>query len=253
MMFPKVDRLIVKPSSRVVLLGDPHGDLRTTQRIVHRERAIDEDVVIACVGDDIGYADGPTSSAMVEWLEHNMVPMVLGNHEEWYFNENRLSVVDDRRAERKLTESAAVWISGLPHRVDLYYPDSPAVVASIVHSIRTPFWDDVQPHSVSKLMKALPGIGIILIGHSHCARIMVVGSDGATSCKFFDYTELEACDADIRGASTVIVDAGSISRPRTDLRQLSRESVYGTYAVLDLKTGSAGLRRIERGQPSQAV
>lgn len=246
MMFPKVQQFRVPRGSRIVLLGDPHGDVRTAQRILERERAVSDATTVVCVGDAIGYADGPTSSLMVDWLEMNGVPTVLGNHEEWYFHQNQLSVVEDRRADRLLSESAVRWISDLPHRIDLCATDSDDILGTIVHSIRTPQWDDIQPHSASRILREVRGVRLIFAGHSHCARVLKEGADGAVVSAPFDFNAMESYTVSLSGVSRAIVDAGSIGRPRTDLRQFDRVSNFGTYAVVDLKLDIVELRRIDR-------
>lgn len=243
-MFAVVRRVVVEPDARLVVLGDPHGDVAGVTAALAREAG--PRTVPLCVGDVIGHADGAQSSALVELMRARGVACVQGNHEEWFMRGQELVFLYDPLAEKKLAPAAASWVNALPQMIEVTVGPSIDPVAVIVHSISQPFWENVEPHAVPRLMRALPGLRLVIIGHTHCPRFMrwTPGERaGETPFPFERVDEVETALPDDGEAGTLIVDAGSIASPVPTMSGL-RKKGFGTYAVVDLAAGTATLRRI---------
>lgn len=227
--------------TRLVALGDPHGDLRALEGVLAREPA--PPAAFLSMGDNVGYEDGRASSAFVERLAALGIPSLLGNHEDWLDDEGGLSIVRDS-PHRRLTPAALAWCQALPLRLRVRLLAAPGLKVVAVHTClapgrrqRWPFLD--RPEKVEQLILD-EGADVVLTGHTHGPKVWRVPRDpdlGATATPL----ELEP------GARLVVplepgvrwvLDAGSLGRPghhpdpgRFDL---------ATYAVLDV-----GRRQLE--------
>ena len=246
-MFYDLKRLSVAPDARLVILGDPHGDLDGSRRALEREHQ--PRTVELCVGDVVGHADGPTSSALAEYLEQRGVVTIQGNHEEWYLRGRELVFVDKRGADRKLTGPAHNWVATLPERLDVLCGSTTPVV-TLVHGIKRPMWEDVEPGSVGRLVRAVPDVRVVVVGHSHCPRIFHHIEGERARVTDFAFDEVEEVAHPFPEYGTLVIDAGSISHPQRATKGARRTHDFGTYAVIDLAAREARLRRVDKRRPA---
>lgn len=240
---------------RLVVLGDPHGDVAGLTAIVERERG--PTTQLLCVGDAVGYGDGPSSSQVCATLQHLGVPTVEGNHEAWADPYGFLAIVADPERPRYLTEEALAWINGLPHRIEVTRHDG-APVATLIHSIREPCWDWIGPENAPQVAADLHHPRLILSGHSHRPKLLHV-APGRWLAEHapFDFLHEDALRRPLPTEGTLIVDAGSIGRPDPtelnlgpDYRGRRWGDWFGTYAVVELERGVVTLRRwVKRAWP----
>lgn len=242
---PPVRLVLPAHVTRLVVLGDPHGDLDGVARVVAHED--DGRTLPVCVGDVVGYADGPTSSALCAWLAERHIPTVQGNHEDWALPTGTLAILATRHAPRQLTDAAHSWIDALPHALDLRDArDQP--VALVVHSIREPAWDWIDLHNVAAYAGVLGRPRLILAGHSHRPKLLHV--DGHVTRTAFDFRRDASVEGYLPTEGTLVLDAGSVGRPsayesgaEADGDEWRHWIVYG---VVDLTRRTVSLRRLPR-------
>lgn len=243
----KIGRVDLPPGvSRIVFLGDPHGDLDTVQKIVSLESR--EDTLIACVGDVVGYTDGPTSSALCAYLESLKIPTTEGNHEDWTGDDGKLAIAP-KYCDKKLTWEATRWIRSLPQIIEFYSDDY--LVCKMTHSIFHPDWDWINEKNIHILFAQLGNPAIVITGHSHRPGYYFIEP---TKKEYFNFVEHKSMDICISGQ--ILLDAGSVGRPeyvgRSENPMSSRipRNSFGTYAVLDINSYTAQLRSIKKQEDS---
>ncbi len=230
--------------NRLVILGDPHGDLAGVEKVYEiEERA---DTFICCVGDVVGYADGPASSRLCRFFEGRGTPTVEGNHEDWVRPSGRLAIVTEGN-ESKLSREAHAWIKNLPESIRLARDDG-EVMAIITHSIRDRGWDWINQDNAHAFVKTLGSPRLVFAGHSHRPKFITISGDNGVSCESFDFREADSFEKAVPKIGTLLIDTGSIGRPEateranTKLRHDGRR--FGTYAVVDIGAERVSLRRI---------
>lgn len=244
-----VRRLDLDPgATRLVVLGDPHGDIAGAEAIFAREDG--PEVAWLCVGDAVGKADGPTSSEMVAWLRARGVATVRGNHEQWVHPDGALAVLSDRHANPYLSPEAIDWCRALPDVLEIFGGPDGKRVAAMVHSHREPRWRDVEVPDARRLVDSLGGPRVLLIGHSHRPRILELPRGAAKATLHpLDFRTEEERALPFPADGTLVVDAGSVAEPK--LEDVTREHVpraeraaFATYAVIDLVAGRAAVRAV---------
>lgn len=235
--------------TRLVALGDPHGDLHGLEGVLAREAR--PPAAVLSMGDNVGYEDGPTSSAFVERLVALGIPSISGNHEDWLDDEGGLSIVRDS-ARRRLTPAAFAWCQNLPLRLRLRLAAAPGLKVVAVHTClapgrrqRWPFLD--RPGKVEQLVQD-EGADVVLTGHTHGPKVWRVKGGGATAVPL----ELEPgarLVVPLEPGARYVLDAGSLGRPghhpdpgRFDL---------ATYAVLDVARRQLELHAFTKGGAGQ--
>jgi predicted phosphodiesterase len=234
--------------TRLVALGDPHGDLAGVEAVFAAEDG--PGVAWFCVGDVVGSADGPTSSRLVVWMRDRGVHTVEGNHEDWALPTGHLAVLDDRHADPELTPQARNWIAGLPREMEISHPGHPGLRVAMAHAHRDPRWRNVEAFDVKRLVDHMGGPRVLLVGHTHRARILRLPEHSArATSQVLDFRTTPEITAPIPLDGTLTLDAGSIAAPwlgnRVYVPRAERRA-YGTYAVLDLATGTAHVRAIRK-------
>ena len=231
---------------KLVVLGDPHGDLAGVQEAYRIEDGAG--TFFCCVGDVVGYADGPTSSRLCEFLIKKGTPTVEGNHEDWVSKSGKLAVFQGNKA--RLSEDAFRWVRSLPELICLARGDG-RQLAVLAHSIRRGGWDWIDEDNASQFVKELGSPRVVLVGHSHRPKFITVDSRGRATRQPFDYREAESMETPIPRTGTLLIDAGSIARPEaTEVTGDARRhdgSRFGTYASLDLTARLASLKRVLKG------
>lgn len=240
-MFPIGQKLILlETEERVVVLGDPHGDIDGVAAILEKERGASR---VVCVGDVVGYEDGPRSSSLCSMLKSLGIPTVLGNHEEWASSSGKLAFMAARNADNTLRPDAWEWISSLPHRLDILSSEDARLILTLVHSCRLPTWEIVGPNNAKALHELLDEPPVLAVGHSHCPRFIEFPPASRPRETVFDFRFADSLTLPALRGRPVIVDAGSVSRPRASLHGREQPG-FGTYAILDLVRHEVSLRRI---------
>lgn len=225
-----------KKITRLVVLGDPHGDLRGLLGVLEREGG--DAAAFVSVGDNVGYADGPTSSRLCEELMRRRIPSVIGNHEEWMDNIGRLAMVHDGE-NWILSPKAFEWSRSLPYRIRFIMQSAPHLSVSVVHSLKSPIdWKFIKPVNVS-LLKEQENTDLVFCGHSHGPKIF---SEECIRLNLLK--EKDQASVDLTANQQYVVDAGSMGRPAyfPDPMHLER----ATYAVLDIKKNSVTIRSFKK-------
>ena len=244
-----VDTILIEPPvSRLCVLGDPHGAVRETTAVMAREE--DGRTRSCCVGDVVGYADAQASSALAERLERLAVPTVEGNHEQWVQPDGRLAIVERRGYSRTLSPNALRWIRSLPTRIEFRQRASHRPLAVMIHSIRTPQWDWIGVGNARSVLEELDSPPILIAGHSHRPRFIVVPPVGQPSATAFDFEDRPEIVIDLPSNGSSIIDAGSLGRAELDSSPTAASRAdsrrrYGTYAMVDFELQIAILRRQE--------
>jgi hypothetical protein len=229
---------------RLVVLGDPHGDITGVEKIYQIESRAD--TLICCVGDVVGYADGPTSSSLCRFFEERGIPTVEGNHEDWVRPSGRLAIVTEGH-DAMLDRQALAWIKGLPRSMRLTRDDG-KVLGILAHSFRKGGWDWVRTDNAYAFAKTFGSPRLVLVGHSHRPKFITVSREGKIEQQSFDYRLQEHLDKAIPTDGTLLIDTGSIARPEAteiDNLKLRHDGLrFGTYAAVEIRTGKASLKRI---------
>lgn len=229
---------------RLVALGDPHGDLLGLDEVFAREDG--PGVAYVSVGDNVGYADGATSSHLVAMLQQRGIPSVAGNHEE--------GTGDDGRLEHKpfglppaVTAEALAWLRALPRRLRVSAPARPDARIVVVHSL--PGWGYVKPESAERLLD-VEEADVVICGHTHRAAVYAVSRDGV-EVSWLSLRRKTPLRVPWRPGVRYVVDAGSLGRPagRRGGPQFERSS----YAVVDLAAGAFELHAVDKGPRLRAL
>ncbi len=246
----QTQRIDLEPRhSRLVVLGDPHGALKTVQRVLSLDR--DDRTLATCVGDVVGYADGVASSSLAEYLHAERIPTVEGNHEDWVRDDGTLAIVQNRDAGRRLTSETLDWMRTLPAHIEFRRAGTEDLLALMVHSIRRPDWDWLGSTNAAAFVQRLGNPNLVLSGHSHRPKFIVVTPGYGTFIEPFDFEANDEIGMDIPEEGSVLVDAGSLGRAELEPSLKtpgvrSGPSRYGTYAVVDFEQRRVVLRRIVR-------
>lgn len=233
--------------SRLLVLADPHGAIRETKSVLDREG--DERTLACCVGDVVGYADGHASSILAEHFRSLSIPTVQGNHEEWIRPDGSLSIVDRPDAPRALTPTALEWIRSLPHAIEFWRSEPRRRVATMVHSIRAPRWDWIGVNNAPALLRMLGDPSILITGHSHRPKCIVVPRSGPPLARAFDFESESELEIGFPTEGSLVVDAGSLGRADLDpsllaIPRTERRRRFGTYAIVDFERQVVTLRRV---------
>lgn len=235
--------------TRLVVLGDPHGDLAGLEAVLAVESR--PGTAFVSVGDNVGYADGPASSRFVARLAGLGVRSVFGNHEEWAEDSGKLFLVEPRGASRQLTPEAVAWCEALPARLDVVFASAPGWRVRVAHTdlglgehLDWPFLNAANVRDFPRDEDA----DLVLFGHSHGAAVYRIAPSGeVVSTRLrLDGPQREAVRLDFGAAFAI--DAGSLGRPgyhphpgRLDL---------GTYAVVDAVRRTVELVAVSKHPPA---
>jgi predicted phosphodiesterase len=219
---------------RVVALGDPHGDLAGLDLVLEREAGPKSAIV--SVGDNIGYADGPTSSQFCRRLIARGIQSVYGNHEAWMGPGGRLFLVSDRGAPRALEPDALAYCASLPYRLRFEHAD---LKVSIVHTLgEGETWDYVSLEGARDLLDEQDA-DVVICGHTHGPAIYSVPRVGQPSQARLDLNGDQPLALSLERGVRYVVDAGSLGRPGH--HPLPGRLDRATWAVLDLSRRSVAL------------
>ncbi|MEZ0228623.1 MAG: metallophosphoesterase [Planctomycetota bacterium] len=210
---------------RIVVLGDPHGDLIGLIEVLDREDR--PEVQIFSAGDNVGYSDGAMSSEMCRILMDRKIPSVTGNHEAW--SPDGKLFLPAPGSGPNLTPEAHAWCQGLPIRIKIQAEAAPDVSMTLVHSL--PEWGYVSADNARSFL-ALEAADVVFCGHTHRPGIYTVTEDRID----FAVGSLSVKNSPIRAAlapgKRFVVDAGSLARPNQGYKsQLEK----GSYAAIDLE------------------
>ena len=218
--------------TRLVVLGDPHGDLAGLEQVVVAEQG--PTTAFVSVGDNVGYADGPQSSRFLARLAELGVRSVYGNHEDWATLDGRLFLVEPRGADRQLSPAAIAWCEALPARLDVVFASAPGWRVRVAHTDLGKGVEPEWPFMNDALVASFPadeGVDLVLFGHSHGAAIYRIDAAGAVTSTRLSLTGAERQAVRLDFGASFAVDAGSLGRPGYHPHPTRRG--LGTYAVVD--------------------
>jgi predicted phosphodiesterase len=231
--------------TRLVALGDPHGDLAGVEAILAAEDG--PGVAWLCVGDVVGRADGPSCSRLALWLRDRGVHTVEGNHDAWSTPRGEVAIPGDASGDMALDPEAVAWLAELPAEMEVFHPAHGGRVAAMVHAYRDPRYRDVDAHNARELVDQLGGPRVVLVGHTHYPRILRLGrrADRA-EVESLDFLHFQEISAEIPERDTLILDAGSVADPRYGDVSGAERRAYASYAVVDLAAGTASVRSLRK-------
>jgi predicted phosphodiesterase len=212
---------------RIVVLGDPHGDLLALMEVLEREDR--PEVQIFSAGDNIGYTDGPTSSELVRLLREKKIPSVEGNHEAW--TPTRRLFLPAPPGPPDLTDEAHEWCRALPRRIRIEAAAAPDLKITLRHTLDGDDWDYVSPENARGFLIDEEA-DVIFSGHTHRPAIFTIDEEKIA----VEHASLSPKKSPLRvtlaAGKRYIADAGSLARPSQGFRsQLEK----GSYAALDLE------------------
>ncbi|MEZ6186958.1 MAG: metallophosphoesterase [Planctomycetota bacterium] len=229
--------------TRLVVLGDPHGDIVGLDEVLQREAG--PHTAFVSVGDNVGYADGRLSSELVAMLEAQGIPSVRGNHEAWV-EDGTLRLVSD--GPPGLTPEAAAWVAALPRRLKVQAPALPGLEVSVVHAVGE--WSYVNVKNARNLLD-VEGTQLVFCGHTHRPAIYTLDRAGKVASRRFEPTRKTPMVAELDPATRYVVDAGSLARPSRIRGGMAPER--STYAVLDLVARRVSLCALDKTPRIQAM
>jgi len=203
------------PITRVVVLGDPHGDIAALSAVFAKHDGPGAHYL--SVGDNVGYRDAVRSSALCRRLMARNIPSVYGNHETW-MRDGTLAIVMDLAAPRTLEADALEWCMRQPLRLDVRFERAPEVSIRAVHALAgagTPAAFDFVNEDNALDIAIEEGAQIIVIGHSHGPRIYEIADGALVATHRLDLLSASPADVrvQIRDGRRYVVDAGSLGRP----------------------------------------
>jgi predicted phosphodiesterase len=228
------------PSSvkRVVILGDPHGDLVALELLLERE--LRADTAFVSVGDNVGYADGRTSSYFCQLLVEHKIHSVVGNHEDGCLEDGRLQL-SPPGLPRDLTPEALEFCRGLPHRLRIESEALGDLTVGVVHTL--PDWAYVKADNAERLAQ-IEGTALTFCGHTHRPALYTLKATGGVGVRRFDPRGSAPLSATLDPEARLVVDAGSLAKPARPRGSPCPE--HGTYAVLDLEALTVRLEVIDK-------
>lgn len=234
-------RLDAPPSAtRLVALGDPHGASGRVRAVLADQR--DAATLVVTVGDVVGYANGPRSSALVQLLEREGVRSVVGNHEDWIGRDGALAIVTDPGTVL-LSRDAQDLIRAWPWDLSVRFPGAGDREVRVTHTLHTDTWTWVTDDAAAEeLLDAVAPAQVVCIGHSHRPGVFCAWGPGAVDWLPFDFTRDDRLAVPLADRGRYVVDCGSLARP--EVRRGARRPEWGTYGVIDLAAGRIELRRV---------
>jgi len=214
---------------RLVVLGDPHGDVPGLEHVLAREDG--PAVRFVSVGDNVGYADGQSSSRLCSMLAARRIASVYGNHEEWLGDDGTLAIVRPSEADIRLTEQAFEWCRALPQRLDLGLSAARDWSLAVVHHLEASYFDFVS-NDVRRPIR-LHGVDLLFVGHTHGPKVFEWTSDDEVRLHLLDPAATEPLLLELRTGHRYVVDAGSLAKPAHH-PQLGNPR-RGSYATLDVR------------------
>lgn len=233
-------------TTRLVVLGDPHGDLIGLELALEREARPDTAIVSA--GDNIGYADGVVSSFMCQVMASRGIRSVFGNHEDW--SRGGRLFLGAPGGENGLTPEALAWCRALPYRLAIRPEARPDLRLHVVHTL--PEWAYVKTDSAGRLLDLEPEARVVCCGHSHKPAIYAL-RQGLRRPKVHRLDPLSSKPLEVPLApdTRYVVDAGSLARPARPRFGMCLERA--TYAVVDLGREVLSLVSIDKAPRLQAL
>ncbi len=232
--------------TRLVVLGDPHGDIIGLEEVLSREQG--PHVAVVSAGDNVGYADAVVSSQLVALLAARGIRSVVGNHEAW--SEGGRLFMAPPGGPRQLTPEAQAWCEALPYRLDVVAEALPGLRLHVVHTFDD--WSYVDEDSAERLAD-LEEADVVFCGHTHRPAVHVVERGGQRPKKprRLDPRSKKGIDVRWSPGARYVVDAGSLGRPTVPRVGPSLER--GTYAAFDFVTKTIELRAIDKTARLQAL
>lgn len=229
---------------RLVVLGDPHGDVLGLEEAIAREAR--PTTAIASAGDNIGYTDALLGSHLVGMLAARHIPSVRGNHEAWC-DEGRL-FLGHPGGPLTLTPEARAWVEALPHRIHVQSDLLPGLRIVVVHTL--PGWDYVNVLNAERLLD-VEEADVVLCGHTHRPSIYTVRRGKKTAVRRLDARKSASVTVKLDPGARYVLDAGSLGRPT--VAGVGPAIEHGSYAALDLTNRRAELCPIDKRPRLQAL
>lgn len=243
---PERTEVVTLPASvtRLVVLGDPHGDIIGLEEAVAREHG--PHVAMFSAGDNVGYADAVISSHLIALLAARGIRSVTGNHEAW--SEGGRLFLGPPGGPLQLTPEAWAWCQALPFRLRIVAEALPGLRIHLVHTFAD--WSYVDDENAERLLDT-EGADLVLCGHTHRAAVYTVERGKATKARRLDARSKKGIDVKLAPGVRYVVDAGSLGRPTVP--RLGPSLEHGTYAAIDLVTRTVQLRGVDKAPRLQAL
>lgn len=192
---------------RLAVLSDIHGNLEAFNRSLDDIKIQNIDIIVN-LGDAIGY--GPQPEEVLNLLEKQGIPNILGNHELAVFNENLRGYFSSQALRslqqtlKYLTSASMLYLKSLPVCRELEG-------ALMVHGCPPDSPMDYLNHmSFSEIRETFTsnGFDIAFVGHTH--RMMLAGYDG----KDLQFDPMQQEIVQLKSVYRYIVNVGAVGQPR---------------------------------------
>lgn len=230
--------------TRLVVLGDPHGDLIGLEEVLAREAG--PHVAMFSAGDNVGWADAAASSQLCAVLAARGIRSVTGNHEVW--SEGGRLFMAPPGAPRQLTPEALAWCEGLPYRLVIVAEALPGLRIHLVHTFDD--WSYVDGDSAERLAD-VEAADVVFCGHTHRPAVHVIERGRRTKTRKLDPRSKKGVDVRWSPGARYVVDAGSLARPFA--ARVGPCPERGTYAAFGLVTRTLHLRAVDKTPRLQAI
>ena len=189
---------------RYSIVSDVHGNLESLQRAF---ALIDDDDVVMCLGDIVGY--GPNPNECARMVRERAKHAVLGNHDlaalenfgVEYFNDVAKAAIS--WTQDVLHEDNRQWLNGLAYELRL--PDF-----LLVHGAPVNYFEYIlDKRSALRAFEATDA-PLIFVGHTHIAEHWTLEADGTVSHKHMQ----KGGFLDLEPGKRYIIDVGSVGQPR---------------------------------------
>lgn len=247
----RVDDLILPATvTRIVALGDPHGDLAGLEVVLGGEERAG--TAILSVGDNIGYADANACSELCRRLATRGIPSVFGNHEDWSSDDGELFLMKKPGGTKVLAADALAFCRARPMRIRITLEKEPGLVVSVVHTLAREVdgrigWEYVTPVNADVLADE-EGAQVVLCGHSHGPAIYEISPDGQVHTTHLSLEGDETASVTLRQDWRYVIDCGSLAR--TGYHNEPGTFALATYGFVDLTERTVGMRAVAKAGES---
>ncbi len=222
-------------TTRIVALGDPHGDVVSVERLLAEQG---EGTLVLSVGDNVAAWDLEGSTRLCELLARRGLPSVRGNHDACLGEDGEMLLAPPE-LDARLPPGTAAFSRGLPRRLRL---SGAGLALSVVHTLAD--WSYVSAEAAPTLLEEEQA-DLVMCGHSHRPAIYEVGPAGDVAVTA-PGARVGAVSVSLRPGLRYVVDAGSVARPA--LAGGDEDPAWGSYAVLDLAARTVELRVFAKGR-----
>lgn len=216
---------------RIAVISDIHGNFEALGRCMEDIERSGVDRVVN-LGDAIGY--GPQPEEVLDLLEKQGIPNILGNHElavldkkyRDYFSPQALCSLE--QTLKYLTPASLQYLKSLPAYREL---EGALMVHGCPPDSPTEYLNHMSFPEIKEIFTS-NDFNIAFVGHTH--RIMLMGYDG----KDLQFNPMQQETIQLRSKYRYIVNAGAVGQPRDG-------DPRAKYVIWDSERKTLQIRRVD--------